>query len=194
MNPNLILWSIKDLIVDNEAALTNGLESSGEPKTIEQISTSRHTRMRGRIFVGILCSTAVETYDASRISNAVAYSYVVDQTPNVRYTIEIDVADYAEAQAGEEFGGDYEEFEKDATTFWTFVSRLVRLFRTNTAIPAHSGSFTIEVYGDGTAEDRRIQIDDLSVIYEDATGARRTQLYAGLKFDVQTCGEPDPLA
>lgn len=194
MNPHIILWSIKDLIEGNEMALLADLESNGEAKRIAQVTTSRHTRVRDWIFVGIVAQQVVETYDASRYGNTVAYSHIVNQAANNRYTIELDIADYAVAQLGEETGGEYEEFEKDAETFWTFVSRMVQLFRTNTSIPAHSGNFTIEVYGDGTEFDRRIQVEDLSATITDGSGRTEAALYARLTFDVGTCGEPSPLA
>ena len=194
MNPHIILRSIKNFIRAYDDDLVDGLESSGTLKEIRQISTSRSTRMEQRIFIGVVFSDGSESYDATQVGQSIRYENVVTQTADNSYSIEVHIGDYAIQQDGEGPASEYELFETDTETFWTFVSRLARLFREYASIPSSTGSFVIEVYGDGSTEDRRIGVRDLSQTTVDAQGQERAVLYAILDFRVGTCGEPNPLA
>jgi hypothetical protein len=194
VNPIVVLRSIKAFIREYEDDLLEDLESGGIQKVIGQITTSRSTLARMPIFIAIAMMQGDEYYDSTEIGNAISYDYVVTQQARVRYDVTLHVGDYLQPQSGEEIGTEYEPYEKDTETFWTFVARLVRLFREHTAIPASSGDFTIEVYGDGSEQDRRIGVRDLSGRVPDASGQLREALYAVLDFGVGTCDEPNPLA
>ena len=194
MNPHIVLRSVRNYIRLYEADLVADLESGGTAKVIGQVTTSRHTRPKQRIFVWLTIPNMVEYYDGTELGSAIAYSHVVTQQAHNEYDMEMHVADYALQQAGENPGEDYELFERDAETFWTFVSRLVRLFRQYTSIPSSTGTFKIEVYGDGSEEDRRIRIRDLSGYVAGEAGSTHAALYAIIYFRVGTCAEPNPLS
>ena len=123
-----------------------------------------------------------------------SYAHVATKPFTSEYYLALHVVDFATVQSGEIEGGDYERYETDVETFETFEARLVDLFRLNTAIPASTGDFTIEVYGDGGAQDRRIDGRDLSQRYTDSSGAEHELLYSVISFRVGTCGEPYPLS
>jgi hypothetical protein len=111
----------------------------------------------------------------------------------VSYEMEIHVTDYAQIQGGEETGTPWELYEKDEQAFDTFVARLMELFRINTNIPPESGSFTIEVEGNGGNTDREIIRRDFHAFGEDADGSPLAGLYTVLSFKIRTCNEPAAL-
>jgi hypothetical protein len=195
VNRNVIKRSVKAFIRLNEDELVEDLESGGRPKRIAQITTAHGTEPRQRIFIGIECATWAEYVDATQYGGGgVSYAHVATKPFVTEYYLGLHVVDFATAQAGEGEGRDYERYETDTETFETFEARLVDLFRRTTAIPASTGNFTIEVYGDGGAQDRRINGRDLSQRYTDPSGAEHELLYSVISFRVGTCGEPYPLS
>lgn len=189
MNPYLVRRAIKAFIRSHEDELVSGLESGSRPKAIGQITTARGTPALQRIFIAIVDTEGLEVYD-DRDTNTVRYSTIVAGTPENTYQIQVHVGDYAQRQTGESTGGDYEAYEKDTEAFETFVSRLQDLFRKYTSIPPESGSWTIEVIGDG----KRIRGQDFSQRVTDDAGAIHEALYRILYLQIRTCGEPRPLS
>lgn len=193
MNKHLVKKAIKKFITDHESELVNGLTAGGSDKRIGTITTSRFTPFKHPISIGIECTDWTESYDATMLGSSIAYDKLTDENPNTVYTIELHVGDFAQVRTGEVDMGDVEPYETDTETFETFLSRLVRLFRKYTTIPPVSGNWRIEVYGDGSKTDRRIDGRDQSVRFSDG-GKVYAALYEVITFKVQTCGEPDPLA
>jgi enolase len=194
VNRNVIKRSIKAFIRENEDDLVDGLSSGGTPKRIAQITTAHGTEARQRIFIGIECATWADYVDATQFGGVISYAHVATKAFTAEYYLGLHVADYAVVQRDEVEGGDYERYETDTETFETFCARLVDLFRKETAITASTGNFTIEVFGDGGTQDRRIDGRDLSQRYTDNQGVQHELLYELISFRVGTCGEPYPLS
>lgn len=191
-------WPIKSavlkLIKDNEASLVNGLASDGLDKDIKQFTRSVLTRARIPYMVGVVCPEMDEYADMSNLVGHTRTYAAAKNRLEARYSIEVHVSDRAQQRSSEEPGGTIEHFETDQEMFDTFVGRLAELLRENETIPPETGSYTIEVLGDGSANDRKIRISDRSGYYPSGFGSGNpvAVLYAVVRFTVSVCGQPRP--
>lgn len=194
-NEDLIKAAVKKLIYDNESDLVSGLSFAGTDLDIWQITQSDLTKGIGsNLHIAVSCPRWVENANASVPGgSSIKYSHA-KKTVETEYDIELHTSIEATVSGGEAPEHYLQLMETAQEAFDTFIARLGNLFRDNETIPPETGSFTIELLPkDGTANDRRISNESRTGWYDDGEGNTIATLYSILRFQLGTCGEPDPL-
>lgn len=128
MNELAVRRAIKDLILNNESTLIQGLVFQGQTRYINQVTYSVLTPPEGYFFITVSVSRA-NTSTRSGFGRTTALS-----PSEVEYSVNIDVSDYAIATFGEN-----EMYEAMDSEFQLFTDRIVSLIRTNYWITDSTG-------------------------------------------------------
>lgn len=193
MNEHAIKSAIKQLIEDNSSSLVSGLSAGDIDLEIAQITTSALTPMMTPIAIGVSISRSVEYYRARIIGGNTLRQSQQSATKETVHDVVIDTSGSAWLVTGEGPGESREHFETSEEVWATYTDRVVQMLRDNPDITPVSGSYTIELFGDGNDEDRRIEKENRH-FRDDRDEGVAYYFYTVIRFRVRACGEPNPNA
>lgn len=151
MNESAVRLALKKIISNSEAQLVSGLTNQGNPRRINQITTSSLTPPNGYYFISIITSENFTT-------NASGYRNTLLGPSEASYGVVIEIADYAMFTYGEDEA--YEQMDSD---FQIFTDRIVSKLRESFKIidPDTNKEYFLD-------QERRVIKTNLSEIWEDA--------------------------
>jgi hypothetical protein len=120
MNELAVRRTVKDLILNNESTLVQGLIFQGQSRYINQVTYSVITPPNGYFFITVSVTRATT-------STRTGFGRTTSVPPSeVEYSVVVDISDYAVATFGED--AMYEAMDSE---FQLFTDRLVALFRSS---------------------------------------------------------------
>lgn len=192
MNEDAVKAAVKKLVDDNAAVLVLGLAVGDVVKAISQTTQSVFTVAVAPIHIGVGCATAEEWYDTTMTGGMARTQIQQKKVKKNRYDMEVHFSDLATQAADEGPGEAVEHFETAQAVFDKVVDRFIKLLEDNPLITPAVGAYTIEVTDDGSRDVRRKRRENRHYREEDASGDRRNFFYSIVRFQLETCGEPDP--
>lgn len=181
MNEVAVKTALRDLIVDNQALLLNGIIHQGVQREIAQIALSNLTPPQGYYYILIYITEARESSQVPVAQN------VRQPRSQTIYPVQIEITDQAQIQTGET-----EAYEVMHNDFDLFGDRLVKLIRTQTWI-GNGPKFELQRVSSGDT-DRSIVKRNLSGTFVDTEGTDMALLHATLNFNlIQKCSGENEL-
>lgn len=164
MNELAVRRTIKQVILDNEADLVQGLFLQGMPRSISKVTYSGLTPPTGYFFLSVTTTT-------NRDTNRRGFGRTTALTMSeAEYNVNIDISDYVVGTPGEN-----QLFEKMDAEFQLFTDRLVSKLRENYNFTDSSGlQFKLD-------EDRTVTKNNLGTSWEEAA-QYHALLYARITF------------